>query len=125
MSTENIYNAIEQTFKMNKMLLTEDFIHEYLNSRDFKDFDGKWADAYEHVKNISLNAHLSNKEFLVQDSDLRKRVFKNVVSISGGYELAEYVSDDAGLIYANLFFNVSNSFIDYVYHCYKKNVLPN
>lgn len=120
MNAENIYKLIEQTFTVNKALLTEGFINEYLDSRDSKNFDEKWIDAYEHMKGLSS----SNKEFLVQDNTLREKIFKIVVSISSSYELAEYVSDDAGLIYASIFFNVKNDFIDHLYNCYKKNVLP-
>ena len=94
MNAENIYKLIEQTFTVNKALLTEGFINEYLDSRDSKNFDEKWIDAYEHMKVLSS----SNKEFLVQDNTLREKIFKIVVSISSSYELAEYVSDDAGLI---------------------------
>ena len=104
MNAENIYKLIEQTFTVNKALLTEGFINEYLDSRDSKNFDEKWIDAYEHMKVLSS----SNKEFLVQDNTLREKIFKIVVSISSSYELAEYVSDDAGLIYASIFFNVKN-----------------
>lgn len=121
MNIENIYNLIEQTFKVNEALLTDEFINEYLDLRDSKSFDEKWINAYEYMKDISS----SNEDFLVQDDNLRERVFKIVVSISRSYELAEYISDDAGLIYASIFFGVKNDFINHIYNCYKKNVLPN
>ena len=121
MDIENIYNSIEKTFKVKEESLTEEFINEYLESRDSKDFDEKWIGAYEYIKDISS----SNECFLVQENNLREKVFKIIVSISGSYELAEYISDDAGLIYANIFFGVKNDFVDNIYKCYKENVLPN
>lgn len=121
MNTDEIYYLIEEAYKVNSHLLDEDFINNYLDIRDSTDFDQKWIDAYRYIN----KNYPSNEDFLLRDKDLREQVFKNVLRLTHSHELAEYVSDDAGLMYANLYFNVNNEFIDYIFNCYKKGLLPN
>jgi TnpA family transposase len=82
--------------------LGEKEIINYLDYRDTSPFDEKWVKSYENVNSIKSN---KDESFLNNEKNLREKVFKNVARITNNYELAEYISDDAGLIYSDYYFN--------------------
>lgn len=120
MYLDSIFNSIINTTEKNKDQLTMDSIDNYLNLRDSKNFDEKWSLAYEYFNDINHK----NKAFLSNEKELRERLFKKVAQLTQSYELAEYISDDGGLIYANLYFKSKNSFVEHIYQCYENNLLP-
>lgn len=108
-------------------LSNDNTIDDYLNHRDSAEFDSKWVKAYQDMwswiyQNQDIGAnHIDFKE---NESKLRETIFKMIVSKVQHYELAGYVSDDAGLIYANLLFGCDNLFINQLYQSYQSNQLP-
>ena len=91
MYLDSIFNSIINTTEKNKDQLTMDYIDNYLNLRDSKNFDEKWSLAYEYFNDINHK----NKAFLSNEKELRERLFKKVAQLTQSYELAEYISDDS------------------------------
>lgn len=120
MCLDAIFTAIIQTIETNKAQFTASFINNYLDKRDTKNFDNEWRSAFEYFDNI---AHKSN-EFLSNENNLREQIFKKVAQLTQNHELAAYLSDDGGLIYANVYFDANHKFVDYLYQCYKSDLLP-
>ena len=102
-------------------LFVQRFLIDYLDYRDTSPFDKKWVKSYEYVNSMKPD---NDENFANEEKSLREKVFKNVASMTGNYELAEYISDDAGLIYSDNYFNTNDDFIKELYSCYKLGKLP-
>lgn len=82
-------------------------IDDYLDLRDTEPFDKAWVQANDIIK---INIDKENIDFQKQEVNLREVVFKRVAKFTQHDELAGYISDDAGLIFANQYFKVNNKF---------------
>lgn len=118
MVTDEILTAITQSVEN----LEFENIDDYLDFRDTHPFDTNWVTADEAVNGYIDKADLT---FKAQDETLRESVFKSVAKLTQHYELAGYISDDAGLIFANQYFNVNNEFANQLFIHYQNNILPN
>ncbi|MDO5106561.1 hypothetical protein [Capnocytophaga sp.] len=95
-------------------------IDAYLGCRETPDFDSRWVAAYERVYNSQRN----DSEFISNEKSLRENVFKLVFSRTQNSDLAGYISDDAGLIYAGQYLQIADDFIYQLYKQYKNAQLP-
>ena len=120
MYVDYIFNFIIQAIEKNKDHLTTDYIDNYLELRDSGNFDEKWSSTYDYFNSTNNKT----EEFSFDEKKLRERIFKKTVQLTQNYELAEYISDDGGLIYANLNFKSENSFVNYILECYENHILP-
>lgn len=116
-----IIDGILEMLNKQQDQLGEKEIINYLDYRDTSPFDEKWVKSYENVNSIKSN---KDESFLNNEKNLREKVFKNVARITNNYELAEYISDDAGLIYSDYYFNTNDKFIKELYSYYKVGELP-
>jgi TnpA family transposase len=116
-----IIDSILEMLNKQQDQLGEKEIINYLDYRDTSPFDEKWVKSYENVNSIKSN---KDESFLNNEKNLREKVFKNVARITNNYELAEYISDDAGLIYSDYYFNTNDKFIKELYSYYKVGELP-
>lgn len=97
-------------------------IEEYLECRECSDFDENWVISDKVIENHKAQGIIN--EFSEIESQLRERVFKQVLSLTDNYDLASYISDDAGLIYSNVLFKCNDFFTNKIYDSYKSNKLP-
>ena len=116
-----IIDSILEMLNKQQDQLGEKEIINYLDYRDTSPFDEKWVKSYENVNSIKSN---KDESFLNNEKNLREKVFKNVARITNNYELAEYISDDAGLISSDYYFNTNDKFIKERYSYYKVGELP-
>lgn len=95
-------------------------IDDYLEYRDNSDFDRNWVNSDKHITSLKVES----ADFENREKSLREQTFKAVLHETDNYDLAGYISDDAGLIYANLFFQYNDLFANKIYASYQSNQLP-
>lgn len=117
--TNEIYQTMAKLIEFIQNHLTDSQIDEYLEFRESFDFDSAWVNADKAIEKIKTD----DKNFIESEKSLREKVFKFSLKYIGNIDLAVYLSDDAGLIYANLFFNANNEFIKDLYQKYQHNQL--
>ncbi|QIW15402.1 hypothetical protein A4G20_03170 [Pasteurellaceae bacterium RH1A] len=114
----HISQALEQLLQNEEW---EDHIDTYLERREQADFDKSWASADKSLEAMKTQGI---DDFNQSEQKLREQVFKRVAVLTKNYDLAAYLSDDAGLIYTNLVFEGNNPFVNQLYGAYKLVQLP-
>ena len=95
-------------------------IDNYLEYRDNSDFDRNWVNSDKNITSLKAES----ADFENREKSLREQTFKLVLYETNNYDLAGYISDNAGLIYANLFFKCNDLFANQIYASYQSNKLP-
>lgn len=96
---------------------------QILNERDSKAFDLEWKrvfDAVESLKNADTYT-AANKEYT---DKVRENIFGKIYRRSGDGELAEYISDDFGLIADSFIVGYKDQWLDKLIECYRKAEIP-
>lgn len=119
--TNEVYQTMAKMIEFIQNNLTDSQIDEYLEFRESIDFDSAWVNADKAIENIKT----FDSDFIENEKVLRENIFKFALKNTNNIDLASYLSDDAGLIYANLFFNANNEFAKNLYQQYQQNQLLN
>ena len=81
-------------------IFDEDYLNELLDSRDSAPFDNEWCRVDEEIEALKNTQSYTDKNEEEQ-GNIREKAFMIIEENIDG-ELAEYVSDDFGLIYDSL-----------------------
>jgi hypothetical protein len=102
--------------------LNENCLNELLDSRDSAPFDTEWCRVNEEIEALKNTQSYTNENEEAKGK-IREKAFmimeENIES-----ELAEYVSDDFGLIYDSLILNYKDKWLDKVIAVYKNKKIP-
>jgi hypothetical protein len=90
-----------------------------LDGRDEVSFDQTWINAFKSLEKLQI------KTADIQTIDsIREAAFKVTYNHCEDSDLAGYISDDFELIAKAFLFNLDNSFINAIWLCYKKHIIP-
>ena len=98
-------------------------IDELLDNRDMDVFDTEWNRVYREVEALK-NAENYTKEEIEQNKKIRRQVFLLIHELTDYTELAEYISDDFGLIFDAVILDYKDLWIDKLVSCYEKGIVP-
>lgn len=109
-----------------KILLSEntfviDDIESILNYRDEADFDEEWIRNYNAINEKKGLIDLKSKELI---QEIREVSFKAVYDAAQSGELAEYVSDDFGLMAEALVVNYNDQWLNALGKTYVEGKIP-
>ena len=108
--------------RINYDTFDEDYLNELLDSRDSAPFDTEWCRVEEEIEALK-NPRSYTGENEEEQGKVREKVFmlieENIES-----ELAEYVSDDFGLIYDSLVLNYKDEWLNKLIAAYKNKKIP-
>lgn len=102
--------------------LDEDCLNELLDSRDSDPFDTEWCRVNEEIQMMKNDLNYTG-ENIEQQSRIREKAFMIIEENIGG-ELAEYISDDFGLIYDSLILNYKDDWLNKLIAAYKNKTIP-
>lgn len=100
----------------------EDYLNELLDSRDSVPFDTEWCRVNEEIKALK-NAQGYSDENEEEQGKIREKAFM-IIEENTESELADYVSDDFGLIYDSLVLNYKDEWLNKVIEAYKNKKIP-
>ena len=80
-------------------------IDSILDKRDSSPFDTNWVREFEEIEKLKAKVQISD------NTEIRKLVFMKCYEM-GAKELAEYISDDFGLIFDSIELQYKSEFID-------------
>lgn len=109
--------------KLDKIDFTAIDIDNLLDNRDRDPFDSEWMRVYREIEAIK-----KEKTYTDEDknyvSNVREKAFMKIYHLSGHGELAEYVSDDFGLIMDSRILKYSDVWLDKLISSYKNASIP-
>ncbi len=83
--------------KINETMFSSLNLDDILDIRDGESFSTKWMELYNEIENVKKEKPYTDaQKALVHD--YRKSVFMLVLKLTGGHEVATYISDDFGLM---------------------------
>lgn len=100
----------------------EDFLNELLDSRDSAPFDTEWCRVAEEISALKNDQNYTAEKEEEQDK-IREKAFMIIEQNIEG-ELADYVSDDFGLIYDSLVLDYRDEWLDKMIAEYKNGKIP-
>lgn len=100
----------------------EDYINELLDNRDNASFDAEWCRVDAEMDALKNSQNYGNENKMEQDK-VREQAFMIVEQNVEG-ELAEYVSDDFGLIYDSLVLGYKDDWLDWLIEEYQNARIP-
>ena len=109
---------LENNVLLNQDIFSEINIEELLDNRDSEEFDQSWSQAFEEVE-----ASKALKD-IPDNSKVRRLAFDKVYEHGPGGELAEYVSDDFGLIYDAYELEYNNPWLNRLFQRYIEGEIP-
>lgn len=98
-------------------------VNELLDNRDSKLFDAEWSRVYKAILSLKDEENYSAAE-KKNNSIIRETVFKKVYALSNNGELAEYVSDDFGMIADAKLLGYQDAWLDKLIACYESKTIP-
>ncbi|MDE6780487.1 MAG: hypothetical protein K2J40_03390 [Ruminococcus sp.] len=98
----------------------EDSINELLDCRDCEPFDSEWCRVDSEISRIK---NQYNYTFQNQNDQIRKEAFF-IVADRIGTELADYVSDDFGLIFDSIAVGYKDKWLSELKNTYRKGRIP-
>lgn len=98
-------------------------IDELLDNRDLDVFDTEWNRVYREVEELK-NAENYTKKEIEQNKKIRRQVFLLIHELTYYTELAEYISDDFGLIFDAARLGYKDLWLDKLVSCYEKGIIP-
>ncbi|MDE6054490.1 MAG: hypothetical protein K2G55_12165 [Lachnospiraceae bacterium] len=100
----------------------EDCLNELLDCRDSAPFDTEWCRV-----NAEIDALKNDQNYTVENEEeqdeIREKAFM-IIEQNIESELADYVSDDFGLIYDSLVLNYKDEWLDTLIEEYKNGKIP-
>tara|TARA_Y100000296_G_C5158244_1_gene250371 strand:+ start:535 stop:951 length:417 start_codon:yes stop_codon:yes gene_type:complete len=94
-----------------------------LDDRDSDPFDSKWVEEFKIVSDI-FSSKYKTKEDEERIERIREIVFKMVSTITGGGEIASYISDDFELIAKAAFIDYDSSWVGALLESYMNFKIP-
>lgn len=94
-------------------------IDQFLDNRDIEEFDREWCNIYNQIDRDNIP-----EEVMLQSDQYREEVFLKVDEMTGGSELAEYISDDIELLLFADYQNISNEWFLKFVAKYENGELP-
>lgn len=98
----------------------EDSINQLLDCRDSEPFDSEWCRVDNEISRIK---NQYNYTFQNQNDRIRKEAFF-IVADKTGTELADYVSDDFGLIFDSIAVGYEDKWLSELKNTYRKGRIP-
>ena len=98
-------------------------IDSLLDNRGRDPFDSEWMRVYREIEAIKKEKPYTDEEKNYVSS-IREKVFMKIFDLSGHGELAEYVSDDFGLIADSRLLKYSDIWLDKLILSYKNANIP-
>lgn len=98
----------------------DDSITELLNLRDCEPFDSEWCRVDSEITRMK---NQYNYTFQNQQDQIRKEAFF-IVENNVGSELADYVSDDFGLIFDSMAVGYKDKWLSKLINMYRKGKIP-
>lgn len=98
-------------------------VNGVLDERDALSFDSEWNRVYKAVEKMKAEIGYTQEQ-KQQNSRFREAVFKRVYKLSGHGELAEYISDDFGLIADAQHLGYEDEWLDKLTECYMNHGIP-
>ncbi|MDE5825238.1 MAG: hypothetical protein K2H91_11240 [Lachnospiraceae bacterium] len=100
----------------------EDCLNELLDCRDSAPFDTEWCRVNAEIDALKNDQNYTAENEEEQD-EIREKAFM-IIEQNIESELAEYVSDDFGLIYDSLVLNYKDEWLDTLIEEYKNGKIP-
>ena len=100
----------------------EDCLNELLDCRDSAPFDTEWCRVNAEIDALKNDQNYTAENEEEQD-EIREKAFM-VIEQNIESELADYVSDDFGLIYDSLVLNYKDEWLDTLIEEYKNGKIP-
>ena len=113
---------IECLNKLDYDSLDEDSLNELLDSRDSAPFDTEWCRVAEEINALKNDQNYTADNEEEQD-EIREKAFM-IIEQNIESELADYVSDDFGLIYDSLVLDYKDEWLDKMIEEYKEGKIP-
>lgn len=98
----------------------EDTINEILDSRDCESFDSEWCRVNSEISKMK---NQYNYTFQNQQNNVRKEAFF-IIENNVGSELADYVSDDFGLIFDGMAVGYKDKWFSKLTDAYRNGKIP-
>ena len=102
--------------------LDEDCLNELLDCRDSAPFDTEWCRVNAEIDALKNDQNYTAENEEEQD-EIREKAFM-IIEQNIESELADYVSDDFGLIYDSLVLNYKDEWLDTLIEEYKNGKIP-
>lgn len=100
----------------------EEDLDELLDRRDCAPFDTEWCRVNEEIEALKNDKNYT-EEIEEEQGEIRERAFM-IVEQAIESELAEYVSDDFGLIYDSLVLHYQDEWLQKLIESYKNKTIP-
>lgn len=100
----------------------EEDLDELLDRRDCAPFDTEWCRVNGEIEALKNDKNYT-EEIEEEQGEIRERAFM-IVEQAIESELAEYVSDDFGLIYDSLVLNYQDEWLQKLIESYKNKTIP-
>ena len=91
---------------------------EILDKREMDSFDSEWVRVYQAVEDQKRDQNIDDTK------EIREKAFMIVYQQSGCGEIAEYISDDFGLIADSKLLSYSDVWLNKLIACYEKAIIP-
>ena len=101
---------------------SEDYLNELLDNRDSVAFDIEWCRVEKEIKGLK-NPQSYTDENEEEQGKIREKAFM-IIEKNTESELADYVSDDFGLIYDSFVLNYKDEWLEKVIAAYKNKKIP-
>lgn len=115
--SKGFFNLLVTNKIVNSHMFENLDVDSALDQRDSDPFDSEWIRVYEKLQSISEKATSDNEA-------IRKLAFEKALEFSSGGEVAEYISDDFGLMYDALVCGYNDPWLSGLAHCYSKSRFP-
>lgn len=109
--------------KLEKIDFSNMDIDNLLDNRDKDPFDSEWVRVYKEIEAIKKEKSYTDEDKNYA-SNVREKVFMKICNLSGHGELAEYVSDDFGLIVDSRILKYSDIWLDKLISSYESANIP-
>lgn len=109
--------------KLDKIDFTAIDIDNLLDNRDRDPFDSEWMRVYGEIEAIKKEKSYTDEDKSYA-SNIREKAFMKIYNLSGHGELAEYVSDDFGLIVDSRILKYSDVWLDKLISSYENANIP-
>ncbi len=117
MIMEQLLNSITDEMFLN---LDSD---KLLDSRDCDPFDSNWVQADNDIEKLKSEKGYSDIQ-KNENKDYCKKAFMKVCAVHTSCELAEYISDDFGLIYDSLQVGYTSPWLSKLINSYLEHKIP-
>ena len=96
---------------------------DLLDKRDSKLFDAEWSRVYRTIESMKREINYPPAEKR-NNAAIREKVFMKIFALSNNGELAEYVSDDFGMIADAKLLGYEDPWLNKLISCYENKTIP-